>query len=108
MLAKTHPHYPYVSEVMAYFDAVVEHGTDQQLFIASYLQGHFSLVISQVVSLPDSSPDNNPDSNMAQIDKLMRASLKQAFSGGELSLQDQQQTLSLWGRLYQRKFSLTS
>jgi hypothetical protein len=100
MLAKEHMLSPYVSEVLAYFDNVVEQGTDQQLFIASYLQGHFSLVISQVLSLPNSS--------MEQIDAIMRTNLKQAFGQGELSPQDQLQTLNLWSRLYQRNFSLGS
>lgn len=100
MLAKEHELYPYVSEVLAYFDTVVEQGSDQQLFIASYLQGHFSLVISQVLA--------SPDSNMLQIDTTMRANLKHAFSQGELSQQDQLQTLNLWGRLCERNFSLRS
>jgi hypothetical protein len=98
MLAEEHELYPYVSDVLAYFDTVVEQGTDQQLFIASYLQGHFSLVISQVLASSDSS--------MLQIDTTMRASLTSAFSQQELSPQDQKQTLNLWDRLYKKNFSL--
>jgi hypothetical protein len=70
---------------------VVEHGNDQQLFIASYLQGHFAVEAgqSQVQQM----------TQVTQLAELMDISLTAAFSNNELATDDQQQVLSLWQTL---------
>ncbi len=75
----------------SYLDQVVEHGNDQQLFIASYLQGHFAVEAgqSQVQQM----------TQIKQLAELMDTSLTSAFSNQELSTDDQQQVFSLWQTL---------
>ena len=74
-----------------YLDSVVEHGNDQELFIASYLQGHFAVAAgqSQVQEM----------TQVEQLSELMFTSLSTAFSHNELVADDQQQVLSLWQTL---------
>ncbi|MCF2948574.1 YfcL family protein [Paraglaciecola aquimarina] len=78
----------FIDSVEQYLDKVVENGSDQQLFIASYLQGHFAVMAGQ------SQVQNMTKIN--QLDELMTNSLKQAFSNSELESEDQKQVWDLW------------
>lgn len=73
------------------FEEVVNSGTDQELFIASYLQGHFDLVVSQALQ--------QQQANLSALDELMQQSLSQAFANKELEQNDQQQVLAFWQQL---------
>jgi hypothetical protein len=81
----------FIQKTERYLDQVVEHGNDQQLFIASYLQGHFAVEAgqSQVQQM----------TQIKQLAELMDTSLTSAFSNQELSTDDQQQVFSLWQTL---------
>jgi hypothetical protein len=81
----------FIQKTECYLDQVVEHGNDQQLFIASYLQGHFAVEAgqSQVQQM----------TQIKQLAELMDTSLTSAFSNQELSTDDQQQVFSLWQTL---------
>ena len=81
----------FIQKTERYLDQVVEHGNDQQLFIASYLQGHFAVVAgqSQVQQM----------TLIEQLAKLMNTSLTAAFENKELALDDQDQVLYLWKTL---------
>lgn len=72
-------------------DGFVVNGSDQELFIASYLHGHFDLVVSQVMQ--------SGLQNLNRLDQSMLASLQQAFSAGELEPDDQQMVSALWQQL---------
>jgi hypothetical protein len=78
----------FIQKTEDYLDQVVEHGNDQELFIASYLQGHFAVAAgqSQVRQM----------TQIRQLDELMNTSLDAAFDNNELAADDQQQVLSLW------------
>jgi|TARA_B110000908_G_scaffold166214_1_gene216950 hypothetical protein len=78
----------FIHKTECYLDQVVEHGNDQELFIASYLQGHFAVEAgqSQVQQM----------TQVKQLAELMDTSLTCAFSNQELSTDDQQQVLRLW------------
>lgn len=78
----------FIQQTESYLDQVVEHGNDQELFIASYLQGHFAVVAgqSQVQQM----------TQVAQLSELMDTSLTTAFANNELGADDQKQVLSLW------------
>lgn len=78
----------FVNKAEAKLDAVVEHGSDQELFVAGYLHGHFSLVVSQVEQSQSRSIDN--------LDQIMRESLDAAFRQNELEVEDQEQVQTLW------------
>jgi DNA-binding phage protein len=81
----------FIQKTERYLDNVVEHGDDQELFIASYLQGHFAVVAgqSQVQQM----------TQVTQLAELMDTSLSSAFSNQELIADDQQQVATLWQTL---------
>jgi hypothetical protein len=81
----------FIQQTERYLDKVVEHGDDQELFIASYLQGHFAVAAgqSQVQHM----------TQVEQLSNLMDTSLSSAFSNNELAADDQKQMLSLWQSL---------
>ncbi len=81
----------FIQKTEHYLDNVVEHGDDQALFIASYLQGHFAVAAGQ------SQVQNMQQ--VAELDELMRVSLTGAFENNELQAQDQQQVQALWQQL---------
>ncbi|MDU0355879.1 YfcL family protein [Paraglaciecola aquimarina] len=78
----------FIDKVEKHLDSVVEHGSDQELFIASYLQGHFAVMAgqSQVQHM----------TKVSQLDQLMHTSLSQAFANDELVSDDQTQVWNLW------------
>ena len=78
----------FIQRVEQYLDNVVEHGDDQQLFIASYLQGHFAVQAGQ------SQVQNM--SKISELDCLMNESLNAAFDNKELTPEDQEQVWVLW------------
>jgi hypothetical protein len=73
----------------------VDNDDDQALFIASYLHGHFDLVVSKVLAQP------MPSKRI--LDSTMRISLESAFDNNELVEKDQQQVLALWMSLYNER-----
>ena len=81
----------FIQKTERYLDQVVEHGNDQQLFIASYLQGHFAVAAgqSQVQQM----------TLIEQLAGLMNTSLNAAFENKELAEEDQDQVLHLWQTL---------
>lgn len=83
----------FTQEVENYLDNVVQHGTDQQLFIASYLQGHFAVVAGQ--------SDLKGFQTISQFNELMEQSLNNAFTNNELEADDQKQVWSLWNTFTQ-------
>jgi hypothetical protein len=84
----------FVDAVQNELDKVVQHGSDQQLFIASYLTGHFSLLHSQGKS--------NDDYSLQAADDYMLSSLNMAFANKELADADQQQVMGLWQQLFRQ------
>ncbi|MCC2616754.1 YfcL family protein [Aestuariibacter halophilus] len=72
-------------------DDVVEHGSDDELFIASYLQGHFALVVSRVLIHQQHCFD--------VLNATLCASLDEAFANQELEDADQQAVRQRWAAL---------
>ncbi|MEO9944700.1 YfcL family protein [Paraglaciecola sp.] len=83
----------FTKQVEHYLDNVVQHGTDEQLFTASYLQGHFAVVAGQS-SLEEFE-------TITQFKELMEQSLNKAFAANELEADDQKQVWSLWNTFIQ-------
>lgn len=81
----------FVAQTECYLDDVVIEGSDQELFIASYLSGHFSLVVSRV------ELQKNWDIN--HLNQIMLESLSSVFAQNELLEEDQKQVLVLWKKL---------
>lgn len=77
-----------VDNIQHKFDQVVEQGSDQDLFVAGYLSGHFSLVVSQC--------QLQGQETVEALNLGMLASLDKAFSDGELEETDQQDVKTFW------------
>lgn len=77
-----------VTHIEQALDSVVDHGSDDELFIASYLQGHFA-VISRPMEV-------DPQASVAQLDAAVTASLDDAFANRELEPEDANQVRQLW------------
>lgn len=84
----------FIAKVQTELDQAVHHGTDHELFIASYLTGHFSLLASHA--------KNNDDYTLQAVEDCMITSLNTAFANKELAETDQQQVLDLWQRLFRQ------
>ena len=84
----------FVDSTQAYLDSVVIDGSDQELFIASYLTGHFSLVGSNALGLDDFSLDT--------LNTYMLKSLEKAYAKNEVLGQDQIEVSALWEKLFSR------
>lgn len=83
----------FIQQTENYLDMVVETGNDQQLFIASYLQGHFAVQAGQ------SQVQNMQYKE--DLNQLMQTSLHQAFVNNELEALEQKQVSELWELLLQ-------
>lgn len=80
----------YVDKVQALFDSMVEEGSDQELFISGYLNGHFSLIASVCF--------NAQELSLAALDNRMQESLQTAFDNEELQKADQADVMTFWQR----------
>lgn len=65
--------------------------SDEELFFASYLHGHFDLVIVHTLAQPEPS--------VSLMDRIMQQSLAKAFANGELDQEEQESVLALWQNL---------
>lgn len=70
-----------VKRAEQYFSDIVESGTDQQLFISGYVQGHFFLVLAQC--------QRNEVATSEQLQLALTNSLDDAFENKELEVSDQ-------------------
>ena len=80
-----------IAEIEASLDDVVNHGSDDELFIASYLQGHFAVESRQL--------EMREDASIAMLNDKMVESLNEAFANNELESEDAKQVKALWDRL---------
>jgi hypothetical protein len=82
-----------VSTAEQYFFDVVEKGSDQELFIAGYVQGHFSLALAQLQA--------HENRTVEQFKNIISVNLDQAFAAQELELKDQLQARALVEQLFE-------
>ncbi|MDG6097045.1 YfcL family protein [Alteromonas sp. ZYF713] len=80
-----------VEKIDSALDGVVDHGSDDELFIASYLQGHFA-VEARKLELDETA-------SVEKLSQTMQQSLEQAFANNELEPADQQAVAVLWQKL---------
>ncbi|AEA98548.1 MULTISPECIES: YfcL family protein [Alteromonas] len=80
-----------IAEIEASLDDVVNHGSDDELFIASYLQGHFAVEARQL--------EMREDASLELLNEKMLSSLESAFKNNELESEDAKQVKALWARL---------
>jgi hypothetical protein len=77
-----------VEQCQERFDSVVEYGTDEDLFISSYLAGHFDLIVGQAFIHQDYVFDN--------LNHQLINSLNTAFISDNLTADEQEKTMQLW------------
>tara|TARA_A200000113_G_C8642081_1_gene282903 strand:- start:130 stop:423 length:294 start_codon:yes stop_codon:yes gene_type:complete len=80
-----------IAEIEASLDDVVNHGSDDELFVASYLQGHFAVESRQL--------EMREDATIGMLNDKMVESLNEAFANNELESEDAKQVKALWERL---------
>lgn len=80
-----------IARIEAALDDVVNHGSDDELFIASYLQGHFAVEARQV--------EMQHDATLTTLNEKMNDSLSRAFENNELDNDDAARVTQLWDRL---------
>ncbi|TDF39829.1 hypothetical protein EYS14_10055 [Alteromonadaceae bacterium M269] len=81
-----------VEQCQLKFDSYVESGTDEELFLSSYLCGHFDLVVGQAFI--------NNQYSLEQLNTALLDSLKSAFEDDNMSAGEREQLLDLWQGLY--------
>ncbi|AWL12432.1 hypothetical protein HMF8227_01962 [Saliniradius amylolyticus] len=83
----------FIEHVEAEYEHTLEQGSEQELFVASYLNGHFDLKVAEALNAQDYSLDN--------LNQAMQSSLDAAFAEKELEDRDAQQVAERWQRLTQ-------
>ena len=83
----------FVERVESTLNEVVETGSDDDLFVAGYFHGHFSLAVSQI----------NPahPEPIAALDAIVKNNLEQAVANAELAPEDPAKVWQLWATLQQ-------
>jgi len=82
----------YIDTVADYFDNLIPQATDDQLFAAGYLRGHFDLAVGSLEV--EAAPFNK-----LQLCNWVEQSLAKAIAGGELTSEDQLHVQQLWHQL---------
>ncbi|GBL03424.1 YfcL family protein [Glaciecola sp. KUL10] len=88
--------YTKVDSIVAGLESFISDGTDQELFIASYLHGHFDLAIvkAEKADVPDESV------HISYLKQALTEQLQEAFDNNELNDNDQAEVFSLVERLF--------
>jgi hypothetical protein len=73
------------------FDTFVDQGTDEELFISSYLSGHFDLIVGQAFIKKNYA--------FFDLDRSIINSLEAGFETDNLTADEQEKALQLWHRL---------
>ena len=98
-MSVTEAFYTKVDSMVAVLDSFIADGSDQELFIASYLHGHFDLAIvkaekADVAITPDES------ARISFLEQTLIEQLQLAFDNNELESNDQIEVLNLVKRLF--------
>ena len=95
--------------MQAHLDSFIVNGSDQELFIASYLHGHFDVAVANVekrieqperVEQPERA-EHHEQSSKAILYKTLENQLNQAFANNELSSEDTDQVTKLFNSIFQ-------
>ncbi|MDX1678459.1 YfcL family protein [Arsukibacterium sp.] len=82
----------YIDTVADYFDGLTPQATDDQLFAAGYLRGHFDLAVGSLEVAAESF-------DKPRLCSWVEQSLAKAIAGGELTAADQQHVQQLWQQI---------
>lgn len=98
-MSVTEAFYTKVDNMIAVLESFIADGTDQELFIASYLHGHFDLAIvkAEKVELAKSSDEAE---RISYLKQALIEQLQLAFDNNELEENDQADVFQLVTRLF--------
>ena len=83
-------------KMQAHLDSFIADGSDHELFIASYLHGHFDVAVANVEKLIEKGEENP----IPTLHSTLQTQLKSAFENNELSDQDANQVTELFDFLF--------
>lgn len=86
----------YLDAQEAKLDQFISTGTEHELFLSSYIHGHFSVQAAAVVSQPFSSVEQA----IQTFESGLYNSIKQALDSKELDAQDAQDVLKMFKGLF--------
>jgi hypothetical protein len=78
----------FVDTMMTLFDAMVDSGSDEELFASGYLSGHFSLAVAAV--------ERDNKLSVSALLQCFNCQLESAFNENELSEDDQAFVENCW------------
>lgn len=84
-------------KMQAHLDSFIADGSDHDLFISSYLHGHFDVAVANVEKLIEKGEENP----ILTLQTTLETQLISAFENNELSDQDAQQVTELFNFLFQ-------
>lgn len=84
-------------KMQAHLDSFIANGSDQELFIASYLHGHFDVAVASIEKLIEQGHDQP----ISRLQSTLETQLAQAFENNELSVEDAEQVTQLLTTLFQ-------
>lgn len=80
-----------VNQLEQTLDNAVNVGSDDDLFIASYLQGHLSVVAKPM--------EIQANASVSLLNKKLKENLSEAFENKELEPEDQAKVIQMWSDL---------
>lgn len=95
-------YHQYLDKQEAFLDAYIDTGSDHELFIASYIHGHFSVVAANLL-IAMNDPKNEAHSILLWQEQTMfmlTQSIDQAISNNELSDKDASDVLIMREALF--------
>ena len=89
--------YEQTDKMQAHLDSFIVDGSDQELFIASYLHGHFDIAVAHVEKLTELG-QTDP---ISMLNSTLEIQLQEAFNNNELSADDAKQVTLLFTKIFQ-------
>lgn len=93
----------YLDDKEGMLDAYIDAGSEHDLFIASYIHGHFSVVAANIMHSAN-SPQNlgvTLAQWQLQTQEMLSSSIEQAIVNNELAGDDASDVLNMTGRLFE-------
>ncbi|WP_232279377.1 YfcL family protein [Psychromonas ingrahamii] len=84
------------NKMQAHLNSFIADGSDHELFIASYLHGHFDVAVANVEKLIE----RGEASPISTLQATLDAQLQEAFDNNELSTEDAGQVTALFNSLF--------
>jgi hypothetical protein len=88
-----------VDKMQGHLDSFIVDGTDQELFIASYLHGHFDVAVAQTEKKIETQ-EITPDAALQNLHDSLHLALDNAFASNELSDSDASQVRELLTNMF--------